>query len=76
MQKEVIIVRFLGKLTNLNMWGGKHTEIKNLLKSLPTHLRGEKITDESIKEMYKLEFLMSKPSTGEIHISLNPKMEK
>ena len=45
--KEVIMIRFLRKLMNLNMWGGKHTEDKNLLKALPKHLRGEKITDEA-----------------------------
>ena len=61
---------------NLNMWGGKHTEEKNLLKALPKHLRGEKITDEARKELYRLEFLFSKPSTGETHISLNPRKKK
>lgn len=76
MKKEVIIIRFLRKLINLDMWGGKHTESKNLLKALPKHLRGEKITDDAIKEIYKLEFLVSKPSTGEVHISLNPKKKK
>lgn len=76
MQKEVIMVRFLRKLTNLNMWGGKHTESKNLLKALPKHLRGEKVTDEALSELHKLEFLLSKPSTGEIHISLNPRKKK
>ena len=74
--KEVIMVRFLRKLMNLNIWGGKHTESKNLLKALPKHLRGEKVTDEAMKELYRLEFLMSKPSTGEIHISLNPRKKK
>ena len=74
--KEVIMIRFLRKLMNLNMWGGKHTEEKNLLKALPKHLRGEKVTDEAMKELYKLEFLFSKPSTGETHISLNPRKKK
>ena len=76
MNKEVIMVRFLRKLINLNMWGGKHTESKNLLKAIPKHLRGEKITNEAIKELNKSGFLLSKPSTGETHISLNPKMKK
>lgn len=76
MQKEVIMVRFLRKLINLNMWSGKHTEKKNLLKALPKHLRGEKVTDDALSELYKLEFLLSKPSTGEIHISLNSRMKK
>ncbi|MBS3171614.1 hypothetical protein J4449_03315 [Candidatus Woesearchaeota archaeon] len=74
--KEVIMIRFLRKLMNLNMWGGKHTEEKNLLKALPKHLRGEKVTDEAMKELYKLEFLSSKPSTGELHISLNSRKKK
>jgi len=76
MEKEIIMIRFLRKLINLNMWGGKHTESKNLLKALPKHLRGEKITNDTIKELYNLEFLLSKPSTGEIHISLNPRKKR
>ncbi len=76
MEKEVIMVRFLRKLINLNMWGRKHTESKNLLKALPKHLRGEKVTDHAIKELNKLEFLLSKPSAGEVHISLNPRKKK
>ena len=67
------MIRFLRKLTNLNMWGGKHTELKNLLKAIPKHLRGEKVTNEAIRELIKLEFLLSKPSTGEVHVSLNPR---
>ena len=76
MQKEIIMTRLLRKLINLNMWGGKHTESKNLLKALPKHLRGEKITNEAIKELYSLEFIISKRSTGEIRISLNHKKKK
>ncbi len=76
MQKEIIMTRLLRKLINLNMWGGKHTESKNLLKALPKHLRGEKITNEAIKELYRLEFVISKSSTGEIHISLNHTKKK
>jgi len=70
------MIRFLRKLLNLDMWGGKHTESKNLLKALAKHLRGEKVTEEAIKELNRLEFLISKPSTGEIHISLNPRKKK
>ena len=76
MEREVIMVRFLRKLINLDMWGGKHTESKNLLKALLRYLRGEKITTDAVKELHKLEFLISKPSTGEIHISLNPRKKR
>ncbi len=76
MEKEMIMVRFLRKLLNLHMWGGKHTESKNLLKALPKHLRGEKVTTEAVKELHQLQFLLSKPSTGEMHISLNPQKKQ
>lgn len=36
--------RFLRKLVNLGIWGGRHTEIKNLQKPLPAHLREQKST--------------------------------
>ena|SRR3989344_2699873 len=75
-EKEAIMARFLRKLMNRNTWGGKHTEAKNLLKAVPKHLRGDKVTSEAIKELHRLEFLISKPSTGEMHISLNPRKKK
>ena len=71
MDKTLIMKRFLIKLINLNIWGGRHTELRNLKKSIPTHLRGEKITEEAIKELISMEFIIAKKSTGEIHISLN-----
>ena len=33
------------------MWGGKHTELLNLKKCIPKHLRGTKDTDKAIKEL-------------------------
>ena len=55
------------------MWGGKHTELTNLRKCIPTHLRGEKVTDRAIKELIDLEFINLKMSTHETHLSLNPR---
>ena len=68
--------RFLRKLLNLNIWGGRHTEIKNLQKALPSHLRGSKETKKAIKKLLKKEFLNIKPSTGEKHVSLNSHKQK
>jgi len=65
--------RFLRKLINLDIWGGRHTELTNLKKAIPKHLRGEKVTEEAIKELINMEFITTKQSTGEIHISLNSK---
>ena len=76
MDKIFIMKRFLRKLVNLNIWGGRHTELINLRKSIPKHLRGEKITDEAIKGLLKLDFIKTKQSTGEIHISLNSEKQQ
>ena len=53
-------------------WGGSHAEEKNLVKGLPSHLRGGKIMDKAIKELYQMEFLTRLKKTGEWHVSLNP----
>ncbi len=71
MDKNFIMKRFLRKLINLDIWGGRHTELTNLKKAIPKHLRGEKITEEAIKELVNMEFINIKKSTGEIHVSLN-----
>ena len=63
--------RFLRKLINLNIWGGRHTELINLKKCIPKHLRGEKVTEEAIKELIDKRFLKIKKSSGEIHVSLD-----
>lgn len=75
MDKKFIMIRFLRKLINLNIWGGRHTELINLKKCIPKHLRGEKITEESIKDLIEMEFLNVKQSTGQIHVSLNSKKQ-
>ncbi len=75
MDKKFIMIRFLRKLINLNIWGGRHTDLTNLKKCIPKHLRGEKITEEAIKELIDMKFLNIKQSTGQIHVSLNPKKQ-
>ncbi|MBU4069945.1 MAG: hypothetical protein KJ646_03100 [Nanoarchaeota archaeon] len=74
--KEAIMKRFLRKLINLNIWGGRHTELKNLQKSLPSYLRGSKDSKKAVKDLLKKEFLNIKPSTGEKHVSLNSHKQK
>ncbi|MBI3035234.1 hypothetical protein HYY71_02840 [Candidatus Woesearchaeota archaeon] len=76
MDKLFIMKRFLRKLVNLDIWGGRHTELTNLKKSIPKHIRGEKVTKEAVKEIINMEFIATKQSTGEIHISLNPKKQQ
>ncbi len=67
----MIMKRFLKKLMNLNIWGGRHIELENLQKALPAHLKGTKDMKKAIKELINLGFLNIKPSTGQYHVSLN-----
>ncbi len=71
-----IMKRFLRKLINLNIWGGRHTELKNLVKALPRHLRGSKECKGAIKELLNRELLTIKMSTKEHHVSLNSHKQK
>ena len=57
-------------------WGASHTEEKNLVKGLPSHLRGSKIVEKAIKELHQMDFLIRLKKTGEWHVSLNPKKKE
>ena len=70
--KLEIKARIIRKLVRWQKWGGArgaHTE--NVLKGLPSHLIGAKITKEALKELVKDEWLISEEKTGEIHYHLN-----
>jgi len=78
MEKRVIQEKILRKLMAMKplKWGESHTEKTNLVKGLPSHLRGEKIVEKAIKELYQKEFLIRSKKTGEWHVSLNPQKKK
>ena len=78
MEKRAIQEKIFRKLMAMKppKWGSSHTEEINLVKGLPSHLRGEKIVEKSIKELYQKEFLIKSKKTGEWHISLNPRKRK
>ena len=57
-------------------WGASHTEEKNIVKGLPPHLRGTKLVNNAIAELYQNEFLLKLKKTGEWHVSLNPSKKK
>jgi len=61
----------LKKLFRHRYIGGRHTEIRNAIKGFPPPLLKE--VKEEIKNLIKEDYLLSKMSTGEIHISLNPR---
>lgn len=79
-EKEDVKKRMIRDMLTPPRWGGRHTEVKNLRKSLPSHIlstkQGQKLVDEAIKELINDGWLFAKKSTGEIHVSLNPRMKK
>jgi len=68
--KEDIKKRIINKLVRWKKWGGAHTE--NILKGLPSHIVGAKITKDALKELERDEWIIPAKKTGEIHYSLNP----
>ena len=75
MEERAIQEKILRKLMSMKpaKWGNSHTEEKNLVKGLPSHLRGTKVVDKAIEGLFKLEFLTRLKKTGEWHVSLNPR---
>lgn len=72
-QQEIIKIqrKMIRMLKNKKKFGGAHTETIHLKNCVPKHLRGEKMIDESIKDLFNKEILINKQSTGEKHCSLN-----
>jgi hypothetical protein len=68
--------KIIRMLKNKRKFGGAHTQTLNLKNCVPKHIRGEKVVDEAIKDLFKRGILMNKMSTGEKHCSLNPKRLK
>lgn len=70
----------LNKLNRMDKWGGAHTALHNITKGLPLQYtsssHGKKLTQKAVKELARRQLIMAKPSTGEIHISLNPRKTK
>ena len=72
-KEEVIGIqkKMIRMLKNKKKFGGAHTETTHLRNCLPKHLRGEKIIDIAIKDLFDRQILINKQSTGEKHCSLN-----
>ena len=75
---EDIQKKILLKLINFRpaKWGASHTDETNLRKCLPKHLRGEKIVDIAIDELYHRGFLTRLKKNGQWHVSLQPRMKE
>ncbi len=76
---RMVMKLIVKRLANIDKWGGAHTPLDRIRNYLPDHLFGKKskkIKDKAIKKLINMRFLLAKPSTGEIHVSLNPEMKK
>ena len=68
--KQYLKKRIIMRLVRWKKWGGAHTE--NILKGLPSHLIGDKLTKQVLKELERSRWIIPAKKTGEIHYSLNP----
>ncbi|HLD07426.1 MAG TPA: hypothetical protein VJC16_07920 [Candidatus Nanoarchaeia archaeon] len=50
--------------------GGRHTDIENLKKGLPSHFKGD--IRKAAKELIAEGILLLKPTSYGLHVSLNP----
>lgn len=81
---RAIMKLILERLSNMNKWGGAHTALDDIKRSLPSHLRenkkGKRDIEKAIKNLANFGFiLVGKKRTGkssDIHISLNTRNKK
>jgi len=69
-EKEVVKALILLKLFRKGKIGGAHTDLRNASKGIK---EDSKIVNKAIEELNKESLLLGKKSTGEIHVSLNPR---
>ncbi len=70
MIKAEILSDILFNLARLNKWGKSHTSFDNLTKGFPKHIRGD--VKEIAKYAMKEGYLLSKPTSYGLEVSLNP----
>ena len=74
MEETAIKKTILRKLVYMNKWGGAHTSFDNLPKGFPGHVRGE--VKDIAKQLIKENFLLAKPTSYGLEVSLNPDKKK
>ena len=74
MEKEQIKGFIIKNLFHHGYIGGRHTDIENLKKGLPSHVRGD--VKEVAKELIKEEILITKPTSYGLHVSLNLRVKE
>ena len=71
MEKEQVKGFIVKKLFQHAYIGGRHTDIENLKKGLPSHFKGD--VKKAANELIKEEILISKHTSYGHHVSLNPR---
>ncbi len=71
MEQEQLKGFIVKKLFHHGYIGGRHTDIENLKKGLPSHVKGD--VKEAVHELIQEEILMPKQTSYGLHVSLNPR---
>ena len=71
MEKEQAKGFIVKKMFQHGYIGGRHTDIENLKKGLPSHFKG--LIKNIAKELIKEEIIISKHTSYGHHVSLNPR---
>lgn len=66
--------KILHKLSRNSYIGSKHTSEDNLIKGFPKDVRGD--LKKAIKKLIKDRYLLSKPTSYGLEVSINPRMMK
>jgi len=72
--REELKAHILYKLARRRIWGGKHLPVIYLRSGFPKECLGQ--VDELTKELINEGFLIQAPKTGQLHVSLNPRMKR
>lgn len=73
---KVIMFFILVRLKNMRKWGGAHSELKRVLKSLPDSCKEKKLIKMAVKNLVNFGFVGIYKKTGQDHVSLNPRKMK
>ena len=75
MEQEIRVIMWfiLIKLKNMRKWGGAHSELTRILKSLPNSCKDNRLIKKAVKNLVNLEYIGIYKKTGEDHVSLNPR---
>lgn len=73
---EQIKTHILKKLFDMRCWMGKHTNINNMQKGLPSHARDSKVISKVVRELIQKDWILSKPTYYGLELSLNIEKKK